>query len=37
MNVRVDGGPWAAPSGMPVVTDDFGGTVGILRVAGPGQ
>lgn len=36
LNVRVDGGPWAAPSGMPVVLDDFGGTVGILRVAGPG-
>jgi hypothetical protein len=37
VNVRVDGGPWVAPSGMPLVTDDFGGTVGILRVAGPGQ
>lgn len=37
LNVRVDSGPWSAPSGMPVVTDDFGGTVGILQVEGPRQ
>ena len=30
--VRVDGGPWMAPSNLPHVTDDLAGTVGLLSV-----
>jgi hypothetical protein len=32
MNVRVDGGTWAAPPGTPTVSDEFKGTVGIVIV-----
>jgi hypothetical protein len=35
MNLRVDGGPWGVPPGLPAITDDFGGVVGILRIAHP--
>jgi hypothetical protein len=30
--IRVDGGEWIAPPGLPVVDDDFGGKVGLLVV-----
>ena len=30
MNVRIDGGEWTLPSGLPVVRDEFGGTAGLL-------
>jgi len=30
--VRVDGGPWRVPSNLPKVSDDFGGSVGLLSV-----
>jgi len=33
MNLRVDGGVWGVPPGLPAITDDFGGVVGILRIA----
>ncbi len=29
VNIAVDGGPWIAPPGMPVVEDGFGGRVGL--------
>lgn len=29
-NLRVDGGVWGAPPGVPTVRDDFGGVVGVL-------
>ncbi len=29
VNIAVDGGPWVAPPGMPVVEDGFGGRVGL--------
>lgn len=32
LNVRVDGGAWAVPPGLPVVTDEFGGSFGLLVV-----
>ncbi|HKN68310.1 MAG TPA: glycogen-binding domain-containing protein, partial [Gemmatimonadaceae bacterium] len=32
MAIRVDGGPWAVPSNLPHVADDFGGEVGIVIV-----
>ncbi len=32
MNVRIDGGAWTAPPGTVTVTDDFGGTVGLVQV-----
>jgi hypothetical protein len=32
INVRVDGGPWMAPPGMPVMKDSFGGEVGLIGV-----
>jgi hypothetical protein len=32
MNVRVDGGAWGVPPGVPVLRDEFGGAVGILVV-----
>jgi hypothetical protein len=28
--VRVDGGPWRAPAGLPVIRDEFGGEAGLL-------
>jgi 1,4-alpha-glucan branching enzyme len=31
MNVRIDGGAWSVPIGVPAIADDFG-PVGILRV-----
>jgi len=31
-NVRVDGGPWGAPRGASVVTDEFGGVTAIVVV-----
>ena len=34
LNVRVDGGPWSAPAGLPAVADDFGGMVGLLVLDG---
>jgi len=30
--VRLDGGPWIVPSGLLTVTDEFGGTAGVLMV-----
>jgi len=32
VNLRVDGGPWIAPPGLPSVVDEFGSAVGILVV-----
>lgn len=32
INVRVDGGDWHAPRGLPALADDFGGSVGILII-----
>ncbi len=32
MNVRIDGGAWTAPPGAATVTDEFGGTVGLVQV-----
>jgi hypothetical protein len=32
VSIRVDGGAWVAPPGLPAVDDDFGGTVGVLVV-----
>ena len=32
INVRVDGGPWMAPPGMPTMRDGFGGEVGLIGV-----
>lgn len=32
LNLRVDGGAWAVPPGLPVVTDEFGGSFGLLVV-----
>lgn len=32
VNVRVDGGPWRPPQGVPVVADDFGGSSGLVVV-----
>jgi len=31
-NVRVDGGTWVVPPGIPVKSDEFGGTVGVLII-----
>ena len=31
-NIRVDGGAWGVPPGVPVLTDDFGGVVALLTV-----
>lgn len=31
-NIRIDGGPWTVPGGLPSVQDDFGGEVGVLVV-----
>ena len=35
MNLRVDGGAWGVPPGLPAITDDFGGAVGVLRIGPP--
>ena len=35
MNLRVDGGTWGVPPGIPVLDDDFGGVVGILVIERP--
>ena len=32
VNIRVDGGPWVAPPGLPATRDSFGGETGILVV-----
>ncbi|HSQ30701.1 MAG TPA: glycogen-binding domain-containing protein [Gemmatimonadaceae bacterium] len=32
INVRVDGGPWMVPPSLPAITDEFGGSVGLLVV-----
>lgn len=32
VNIRVDGGPWVAPPGLPTTRDGFGGETGILVV-----
>ena len=33
INVRVDGGQWKAPPGMPTMRDSFGGEVGLIGVS----
>jgi hypothetical protein len=35
INVRVDGGPWIAPPGMPTIRDGYNGEVGLLVVSPP--
>ncbi|HXD48771.1 MAG TPA: glycogen-binding domain-containing protein [Gemmatimonadaceae bacterium] len=35
INVRVDGGPWMAPPGIPTVRDAFDGEVGMIVVQAP--
>jgi len=32
LNVRIDGGEWITPPGLPSKTDEFGGSVGILII-----
>lgn len=32
INLRIDGGPWIAPPGMPAMKDDFNGEVGVLVI-----
>jgi metal-sulfur cluster biosynthetic enzyme len=32
VNVRVDGGPWAPPPGVPTVRDGFNGEVGLVVI-----
>ena len=32
INLRVDGGPWGVPPGLPVVADDFGGSAGLIVI-----
>jgi len=32
INVRVDGGSWMVPPSLPAITDEFGGSVGLLVV-----
>lgn len=34
LTLRVDGGPWVVPPGLPVSRDEFGGTAGVLVVPG---
>jgi hypothetical protein len=34
--VRLDGGPWLVPAGLPPIDDEFGGAAGLLVVAGGG-
>jgi 1,4-alpha-glucan branching enzyme len=31
-NIRIDGGEWIVPAGVTRLSDEFGGTVGLLRV-----
>ncbi len=31
-NIRIDGGDWIVPAGVPRLADEFGGDVGLLRV-----
>ena len=35
LNLRLDGGPWVAPPGLPAERDGFGGEVGVLIVPAP--
>ena len=37
VNARVDGGAWIVPAGLPTMTDDFAGDVGVLVIEGVGQ
>jgi len=32
LNIRIDGGSWTVPAGLPRKSDDFGGSVGVLVV-----
>ena len=32
INVRVDGGPWIAPPGVPTMRDGFNGEVGLVVI-----
>ena len=32
VNLRIDGGGWTAPPGVPVVRDEFGGQVGLMPI-----
>jgi hypothetical protein len=32
LNIRIDGGPWVVPPGLPAVGDDFNAAAGLLRV-----
>jgi hypothetical protein len=32
LNIRIDGGPWVVPPGLPAVADDFNEGAGLLRV-----
>jgi hypothetical protein len=32
VNIRVDGGPWVVPPGLPAVQDELNGQVGVLRI-----
>jgi len=32
MNLRIDGGPWGVPPGVPSLTDEFSGMVGLLVI-----
>jgi hypothetical protein len=36
IGLRVDGGPWLAPPGLPAVPDEFGGESGVFEVKKPG-
>lgn len=35
LNVRVDGGAWGVPPGLPVLRDEFSGVVAVLIVDAP--
>jgi hypothetical protein len=37
INVRVDGGPWMAPPGIPTMRDNFNGDVGMIVVSADGK
>ena len=30
INIRIDGGPWIAPPGLPSIRDGFNGEIGVL-------
>jgi 1,4-alpha-glucan branching enzyme len=32
LNVRIDGGPWTVPQGLPRKSDEFGSSVGVLVI-----